>query len=103
MQGFELQQADGTGRLRARGPLTFETAAAALELGEGALRGLTACRMDLSGVSEGDSAGLAVLVEWLADAARRGGTLVYESVPAQILAVARISGLEGMFEADSVG
>ena len=99
MTSFELQE-DGPERLRAHGPLTFESAGAALELGERMLGGRSSCRIDLSGVSEGDSAGLAVLVEWLADAARHGCTLVYESVPAQILAIAKISGLEVLFVND---
>jgi phospholipid transport system transporter-binding protein len=99
MEEFQLLE-DGPERLRARGPLTFESAGAALELGERALGGRSSCRVDLSGVSEGDSAGLAVLVEWLADAAHHGSTLVYESVPAQILAIARISGLEALFVGD---
>jgi phospholipid transport system transporter-binding protein len=52
--------------------------------------------IDLSGVTAGDSAGLAVLVEWLSAARARGATLRYEAVPAQILAIARISDLEAL-------
>jgi ABC-type transporter Mla MlaB component len=47
-------------------------------------------------MSEADSAGLGVLVEWLATAKRRGSTIRYECIPAQILAVARISDLESL-------
>ena len=50
--------------------------------------------MDLSQVSSGDSAGLAVLIEWLAAARARKVRLRYTSVPTQILAVARISDIE---------
>jgi len=54
------------------------------------------CTIDLSRVTEADSAGLAVLVEWLATAKSRGTVIRYECIPAQILAVARISDLESL-------
>jgi len=54
------------------------------------------CTIDLSRVAEADSAGLAVLVEWLATAKSRGTVIRYEGIPAQILAVARISDLESL-------
>jgi phospholipid transport system transporter-binding protein len=47
-------------------------------------------------VQSGDSAGIAVLIEWLATAQARGTTLRYENVPAQMLAIARISDLEDL-------
>jgi phospholipid transport system transporter-binding protein len=50
----------------------------------------------LSRVTEADSAGLAVLVEWLATARVRGAKIRYQCIPAQILAVARISDLESL-------
>ena len=52
------------------------------------------CTIDLSKVTEADSAGLAVLVEWLATAQKRKSSIHYEGIPAQILAVARISDLD---------
>jgi len=50
--------------------------------------------VDLAGITSGDSAGLAVLVEWMSAARARGGSVRYEAVPGQILAIARISDLE---------
>ena len=78
----------------ASGPLDFATAAAALRAGLGLMTGDRAWSIDLSGVTAGDSAGLAVLVEWISAARERGTSVRYESVPAQILAIARISDLE---------
>ncbi len=52
--------------------------------------------IDLSGVTEGDSAGVAVLVELVSVAAASGMGLRYENVPAQMLAIARISDLEDL-------
>ena len=67
---------------------------AALRAGLGLMTGDRAWAIDLSGVTAGDSAGLAVLVEWISAARERGTSVRYESVPAQIVAIARISDLE---------
>jgi len=37
-----------------------------------------------------------VLVDWLASAKARGSSLGYEGIPAQMLAIARISNLEDL-------
>jgi phospholipid transport system transporter-binding protein len=86
----------GEGRLAASGELDFATAAAALQAGLAAMAQGKAWAIDLSGVTAGDSAGLAVLVEWLSAARARGASVRYEGVPAQILAIARISDLEAL-------
>lgn len=93
--GFRIARA-GDGRLAASGPLDFATAAAALRAGLGLMTGNRAWTIDLSGVTAGDSAGLAVLVEWMSAARARGASVRYASVPAQIVAIARISDLEGL-------
>jgi phospholipid transport system transporter-binding protein len=50
--------------------------------------------VDLSGVSQGDSAGLALLIEWQKLATRTGKTLRFTRVPAQLRALAQISEIE---------
>jgi phospholipid transport system transporter-binding protein len=82
------------GRLVVRGELDFDTAPAALARGLALLDDAMDCEVDLSGLSAGDSAGLAVLVEWLGTARQRGARLRYTGVPAQMRAIARISDLE---------
>jgi phospholipid transport system transporter-binding protein len=93
MAAFHIEPA-GDGRLAASGLLDFATAADALRAGLGLMTGDRAWTIDLSGVTAGDSAGLAVLVEWMSAARARGTSVRYESVPAQIVAIARISDLE---------
>jgi phospholipid transport system transporter-binding protein len=95
MVGF-LIEPDGAGRLAASGELDFSTAAAALEAGLRLIRPGERFTIDLGGITAGDSAGLAVLVEWISAAQARGATIAYERVPAQILAIARISELDGL-------
>ncbi len=52
--------------------------------------------MDLQGVSRTDSAGLALLVEWLRDSRAQGVEINFLNIPAQMLALAHLSGLEGV-------
>jgi phospholipid transport system transporter-binding protein len=92
---FAISQA-GPQRLEASGELTFATAAHALEKGMDLIGRGGEWVVDLSRVQAGDSAGIAVLIEWLVAARAKGATVRYESVPGQMLAIARISDLEGL-------
>jgi phospholipid transport system transporter-binding protein len=92
---FRIEPA-GPERLRASGELDFATAAAALEQGQALLGTGQRWTVDLSGITAGDSAGVAVLVDWLSAASARRSTLSFESVPEQMLAIARISELDDL-------
>ena len=50
--------------------------------------------VDFSGLTRGDSAGLSLLVEWLAVARARGGVLRYTGLPENFARLARVSGLD---------
>ena len=50
--------------------------------------------VDLSQVERSDSAGLALLVECLRQAHQSGKTLRFFNIPAQMLAIARVSSLD---------
>lgn len=82
-------------RITVKGALTFETARQAYEAGMRALRGAASqggeLQVDLGGVTESDSAGLAVLIEWVAAARRNGRTVRVLNVPGGIGASARIA------------
>ena len=93
MSDFAIEQST-PGRVAARGSLDFDTAADALRRGLALMNSARDVEFDLTQVTSGDSAGLAVLIEWLAEARARGVRLHYVGVPAQILAVARISDIE---------
>jgi phospholipid transport system transporter-binding protein len=99
MASFRIAPA-GPARLEAVGELGFATAAAALPAGL-ALLGPGAWVVNLAGVTAADSAGLAVLLEWLAAVSEHGGSLVFESAPAQLMAIARISDLDELLFAQS--
>ena len=76
-----------------RGELTFATARQARETG---LRVLDAQRgerivVDCAAVTRADSAGLAVLLDWLAWGRRQKRIVSLQNLPASLVAIARIS------------
>jgi phospholipid transport system transporter-binding protein len=84
------------GRAHVRGALTFTTARRARD--EGAVRFQTctarSCEVDCSGITASDSAGLTVLLDWMALAKRDGRSLRFVNLPEGLLAIARISDVE---------
>lgn len=90
----------GEGRFALRGTLGFSTAGAVLKCSERLFAGVSGpLEIDLSGVSQTDSAGLALLIEWLSRAARAPRTMKFLNVPEQLQAIARISELENLIVA----
>lgn len=55
-----------------------------------------AVAFDLKGVTRADSAGLALLVEWLRRARGRGKAVSFINVPPQMLAIAKVSGVDAL-------
>lgn len=90
-----------TGRIVVNGDLTFATAREARQLGLLVLEGTRAERIvvDCAGVVRADSAGLAVLLDWLAWGRRRSRVLSLENLPASLVAIARISEVDGVLTA----
>jgi phospholipid transport system transporter-binding protein len=89
------------GALSARGPLTFATARVARLAGIAVLAGAPAqpaLVMDLAGIDGADSAGLAVLIDWLAAAKASGHALRYVGLPQGFAALAHISEVAGLLE-----
>lgn len=96
--GPRLHRAE-PGVLAVEGPLTFESAGGLLVEGMRLLDGDAHVCLDLAGVTRADSAGLALLVEWQRAARRRGFALELRHMPAQLLAIARLTGLDGLLGA----
>lgn len=88
-----LEQAGG--EVHVSGDLTFATVTALWRDSRPLLAaGGAQLQIDLAGVGRADSAGLALLVEWLRSARAAGTELVFLAVPAQLLAIASASGVE---------
>lgn len=90
----------GGGRFRLSGTLDASTVAGVLEQSEGRFADAPHLYVDLGGVSESDSAGLALLIEWLRLTRQQGRTIHFANVPPQINALARISEVEDLLNAN---
>lgn len=91
----------GPGRVTVRGELTFATARHARSTGLRVLEGLRGERIlvDCAQVSRADSAGLAVLLEWLAWGRRCNRVVQLDNLPPSLVAIARISELDQLLSA----
>jgi phospholipid transport system transporter-binding protein len=84
-------------RSRVVGSLEFATVAKLLPLGTTAIESGNAAVIDLAGVTDSDSSGLALLIEWLSVAKASGRSLRYENISAQLHQLANLSEVEGLF------
>lgn len=84
-------EALGEGRFRLQGVLDASTVTSILSQGIDRFQGVSRIDLDLSGVSESDSAGLALLLEWLRLARERRQEIRFSHLPEQLSALARIS------------
>ena len=50
--------------------------------------------VDLSGLRQGDSAGLSLLIEWMAIARKNGGVIRYIKLPTNLKRLAQVLGLD---------
>ena len=87
-----------SGRIVISGELTFASARDARQLGLLVLDSSRAERIviDCSAVTRADSAGLAVLLDWLAWGRRKSRPVSLEKLPASLVAIARISEVDGL-------
>jgi phospholipid transport system transporter-binding protein len=88
---FEVQ---GGERSRVVGSLHFTTVSGLLTAGAEAIGRNEASVIDLAAVTTSDSAGLALLIEWLSVAKWTNRTLRYENIPTQLQQLARLSEVE---------
>jgi phospholipid transport system transporter-binding protein len=89
------------GRIVVTGELTFASARDARQLGVLVLESSRAQSLviDCSGVTRADSAGLAVLLDWLAWGRRKSRTVTLENLPPSLVAIARISEVDSLLTA----
>ena len=81
--------AAGSGRFALTGTAGFATASALLVQGRQLFAACPTVDLDLADVQSIDSAGLALLLCWLADAKSEGRALHLHNLPAQLHALAR--------------
>lgn len=81
-------------RLFLRGQLTFDTVKTLWEESQPVLEKLSSIEVDLMNVTRGDSAGLALLIEWYYYAKQQGKSIIFKNLPTQLFNMAKISGVD---------
>lgn len=76
------------------GELTFQSVPAIYRQIEQMIKENGEILVDLSKVTRSDSAGVAMLVEWVRDARQHGKSIQFYNIPGQMLAIAKVSGLD---------
>jgi phospholipid transport system transporter-binding protein len=89
----------GTGFWELSGALTFDTVPSLVGEGKKVVDGAHVV-VDLKGVTQSDSAGLALLIEWTVLASKQNLKICYIHVPAQIKSIASVSGLDDVLSLD---
>ncbi len=85
------------GGYRISGELVFDSVPGLLEQGRRIFAsGDAGIELDFDGVTRADSAGLALLIEWMRAARLRRREIVFRNVPEQVLSIARVSGVDAI-------
>lgn len=87
-------ESQGEGHFLLIGELSFDTVPAISAKFANMANNSAEVILDLQGVSRTDSAGLALLIEWMRSAHREKKRIVFKNMPEQMLAVAKVSELE---------
>ena len=94
---FELTDL-GDGQFKLSGDVSFRTAESVLRASEDLFRADRDVHIDLSAISQTDSAGMALLLEWLSRANRAGVQLRFSSIPEKIKAIAVTAEIDDFLE-----
>lgn len=86
----------GGGRFKLHGELSFQTVPRFLDSTRNLVSERSEVTIDLGGVQRSDSAGVALLIEWLREVRRAGHTVNYVNIPSQMLAIARASSIDSI-------
>lgn len=95
MSDYQLTD-NGEGRFSLSGAMTFSTAGKILKDSERPFDKHTQIEVDLSGVTRTDSAGLALLLEWITWANHTVREIRFVGTPEKIDAIARVTEVEGL-------
>ena len=86
----------GDGHFAILGDLSFQTVVVALEESKELFSDHSIIEIDLAGVKRADSAGLALMLEWVNWARNSAHEVRFRNIPAQIISIAQISEVEDM-------
>lgn len=98
MNGVATLQAEN-GRLMLSGDLNFASVVTIWHESLPFLKSNEKIIIDFSRVTTANSAGLALMVEWIKWAAKQGrSSISFVAIPEQILSIAKVSGLEAILK-----
>jgi len=86
------------GRVSIDGTIDFDNASGLLEQVSATLLATPAVTVDLGGVQRSNSAGLALMIEWLAIARECGHGVTFERVPDGLRQIARVCQVEALID-----
>jgi len=95
MADFELNDL-GDGRFTLSGAMSFDTAEEILRASESLFEQHNRLELDLSGVTDTDSAGLALLLEWVTWANHTVREIRFAGMPEKIIAIARTTEVDDL-------
>jgi phospholipid transport system transporter-binding protein len=95
MNEFTLEDC-GDGSFALSGEMSFDTAERILKESEEPFEEHTQLEIDLSGVTLSDSAGLALLLEWVTWANHTVREIRFTGMPERVLAIAKTTEVEGL-------
>lgn len=90
---------EGDGKFSLTGDLSFDSVSDLLDRGQKTFAEHSRIVLDLAGIERSDSAGLALLIEWVTWANHSVREICYENVPERIINIAKISEVEGLLNA----
>jgi len=86
----------GDGHFALAGEMTFDTAERILQVSERPFEEHTRLEIDLSGVTLSDSAGLALLLEWVTWANHTVREIRFSGMPERVLAIAKTTEVDDL-------
>lgn len=95
MTDFTLEDR-GDGRFVLSGDMTFDTVDKILKASEGPFEEHSQLEIDLSGVTDSDSAGLALLLEWVTWANHTVREIRFTGMPERVMAIAKTTEVDGL-------
>jgi phospholipid transport system transporter-binding protein len=89
---------DGAFRFHVQGEMTFTKVKELLQHSYELFSAVQEFEVDLSQVDHADSAGLALVLEWMAQASERNAKVVFTGIPESMVSIARLCQVESLLE-----
>ncbi|MES9994428.1 MAG: STAS domain-containing protein [Candidatus Thiodiazotropha sp.] len=89
---------DGAFHFHVQGDMTFASVRDLLQHSTELFSKVDELEVDLSRVDHADSAGLALVLEWMAQAAERNAKIVFTGMPESMISIARLCQVESLLD-----